>query len=430
MLRNEIIRIPAVTIIAVSLALVASVFWNLASTAPVHACSCVQPGTPTEELEKSSAVFAGRVLSVNHSYDPDSVSVSPNDRTTIGLEVSTVWKGTVFEKIYITTPPTGGSCGFTFVEGQDYIVYGYDSSYDDGGYSVGICSRTEVLSLALEDLEELGIGDAPRTGAGGPVPEQPQDSGLLRVEGGFDFENDAEGWVVEYADLPVDHDQQTFELDHGHRPLPDGLEGSGIYLQGHNRSADLFMFMKRQIDGLRPNTTYSVFVSVELATNVPAGLAGIGGSPGESVYVKGGASTVEPKAVEGENRHLRMNIDKGNQARSGEAMVVVGNLANSEVQGSEYRIKTLDNQNMPVTVAIDNEGRVWLIVGTDSGFEGLSTIYYSYISYTLSAVEPPSTGGYIPPAWTLTSAAAVGGTLALTGLALMVGRTRRSADAK
>ena len=58
----------------------------------------------------------------------------------------------------------------------------------------------------------------------------------------YDFGSDAEGWTFGFADLPVDFDQSIFELDHGHRPLPDGLEGSGVYVQGHNRSDDLFMF--------------------------------------------------------------------------------------------------------------------------------------------------------------------------------------------
>jgi len=37
-----------------------------------------------------------------------------------------------------------------------------------------------------------------------------------------------------------------------------------------------------------------------------------------------------------------------------------------------------------VSVDADDEGRVWLIVGTDSGFEGLSVLYYARISYTLA----------------------------------------------
>ena len=105
--------------------------------------------------------------------------------------------------------------------------------------------------------------------------------------------------------------------------------------------------------------------------------------------MKAGASAVEPTAAEGDNRHLRMNIDKGNQSRGGEAMVVIGNVANPEVQGREYRIKTLDNADLPLAVNTDAEGRVWLIVGTDSGFEGLTSLYYSRIDYQLSPVELP-----------------------------------------
>ena len=216
------------------------------------------------------------------------------------------------------------------------------------------------------------------------------------VEFTFDFETDAQGWTAGFADLPVNYDQSIYELAHEHSPLPDGPEGSGIYVQGHNRSDDLFMFLKRQVDGLRPNTEYAVSVSLDLATNVPAGLVGIGGSPGESVFVKAGASTPEPVAVENGNRHLRMNIDKGNQARGGESMVVLGNVAHPQVLGREYRIKTLDNLDIPLSVTADGEGRVWLIVGTDSGFEGLTSLYYARISYTMTPVQPPGSGGPTP----------------------------------
>ena len=194
----------------------------------------------------------------------------------------------------------------------------------------------------------------------------------------------------------------------------------GMYLQGHNRSDDLFMYLKTQIGGLRPNTTYTVSVSIDLATNVPSGSFGIGGSPGSSVFVKAGASAVEPTAAEGDNRHLRMNIDKGNQSQGGEAMVVLGNVAHPEVQGNEYRIKTLDNSDLPLAVNTDNEGRVWLIVGTDSGFEGLTSLYYSRIDYKLSPVELPRTGGYNLQTWTLAIGGGIGAAALVIGLGLLV----------
>ena len=198
----------------------------------------------------------------------------------------------------------------------------------------------------------------------------------------FWFEDDAEGWTAGFADLPVDFDPSIYELESGHRGLPDGLEGNGLYIQGHNRSDDLFMFFKKQVDGLEADTEYRAVLSLDLATNVPEGLVGIGGSPGESVYVKAGASTFEPVAMEDENGYFRMNIDKGNQSNGGRSMVVLGHVAHPEVTGEEYRIKPLDSS--PVTVMADAAGKLWLIVGTDSGFEGLSTLYYARIVCTLT----------------------------------------------
>lgn len=205
----------------------------------------------------------------------------------------------------------------------------------------------------------------------------------------FSFDHDAEGWVVDFADLPADYDQEIYELAGGYRALPEGLEGGGIYVQGHNRSDDLFMYLKRQVGGLQPNTAYEVSISLDLATNVPPGLVGIGGSPGESVFVKAGASAIEPASTADGSGHLRMNIDKGNQSRGGAAMVVLGNIAHPDASRDAYAIKTLTNADEPLTVTTDGEGRLWLIVGTDSGFEGFTTLYYARIAYTLTEVTPP-----------------------------------------
>lgn len=159
------------------IALMLSLVWFLASVEQANACKCAEPGSPTEELEKFDAVFSGRVFLVLHSYDPAAKSVTPEDRSTIGFAVSTVWKGTVHETMYVTTPPTGGSCGYTFVEGEEYIVYASDSHYGDDSYTASICSRTALLSEAQADLDALGEGEAPQSGTKGPAPEDTQ-SGL------------------------------------------------------------------------------------------------------------------------------------------------------------------------------------------------------------------------------------------------------------
>jgi hypothetical protein len=81
---------------------------------------------------------------------------------------------------------------------------------------------------------------------------------------------------------------------------------------------------------------------------------------------------------------LRMNIDKGNQANSGEDMIVIGNIASPDASGDgEFVIKMLDSAGIAFEATTDNEGKLWLIVGSDSGFEGLTQLYYSEISASL-----------------------------------------------
>lgn len=208
--------------------------------------------------------------------------------------------------------------------------------------------------------------------------------------------NDGVNWNGGFADLPVDG-QDIYELSFDNDALIEGLEGAGkaVFISGHNRSDDLFMFIKRQlttVDGLEPNTTYSIQIETDLATNVPAGLAGIGGAPGESVFVKVGASTIEPQSLEedvkGETPYFRMNVDKGTQNDEGQNAVLVGNVAkvNSTDPGS-YEIKTLTNTDKPLYAATDDNGKMWIFVGTDSGFEGKTDLYYTRVHVTLTPWE-------------------------------------------
>ena len=227
-----------------------------------------------------------------------------------------------------------------------------------------------------------------------PEPEAPDESGETPepgadlVEFDFSFETGADGWVVDFADLPEDYDQSIFELDGGHQALPDGLDGAGIFVQGHNRSDDLFMYLRRRVDGLTPAVSYTVSATVDLATNAALASVGIGGSPGSSVFVKAGASTAEPEAAPDSTGHLRMNIDKGNQSQGGSQMAVLGTVGHPDIVGDEFRLKTLDSMDRPVVVKADDSGGAWLIVGTDSGFEGLTRLYYDRISFTLTPIEP------------------------------------------
>ena len=140
-------------------------------------------------------------------------------------------------------------------------------------------------------------------------------------------------------DYPPAH-EEIYELTSGHRALPPPLESrSGLFISGVNRSDDLFMFFRGPIAGLTPGATYAVEVSLEIATSTPSGCVGVGGAPGESVWIKAGMTAEEPLAVL-DDSYLRMNIDIGNQSNSGAQAVVLGNVANSRVVRAVPRMGT------------------------------------------------------------------------------------------
>ncbi|MFI5343027.1 MAG: hypothetical protein ACHQUC_02275 [Chlamydiales bacterium] len=208
----------------------------------------------------------------------------------------------------------------------------------------------------------------------------------------FNFNANEQNWVGDFADYPVG-DETFFELEFGRAVLPNPIPLSnevlenGLYLSGNNHSDDLFMFVKRQVEGLEPNTFYALTFNVILESNIPPGRIGIGGSPGESVYVKVGGSALEPQKI-GIRGYYQMNVDKGNQSTGGEEALVVGNLANVHVDREDPRFEPITYVNStPLRVKTDPEGRLWLFLGTDSGFEG-PTLFY-IVSIAVNAEPIP-----------------------------------------
>jgi len=209
----------------------------------------------------------------------------------------------------------------------------------------------------------------------------------------FQFTTGTHGWTTGFADYPVG-EEQAYELVAKHEKLPAPLDQSrrGIMLSGNNHSDDLFMFLKRQLTGLKPETEYDIAISVEFATNAAQGCFGVGGSEGESVVIKAGASAVEPDTVvrsEGEVNMVRFNLDKGNQLEPGADAIVLGNIANSSADcgNAPYELKTLDSGDQELTAKTDANGRLWLFVGSESGFEATTTLYYTRIRAELTPRE-------------------------------------------
>lgn len=108
-------------------------------------------------------------------------------------------------------------------------------------------------------------------------------------------------------------------------PSPLDTTRKSLILESMNRSDDAFMFIKKKITGLEPNKEYSLLFEIELASRYGTNSVGIGGSPGGSVYLKAGATSVEP-VKELKAGFYSLNVDKGAQNNDGTAAILLGNI--------------------------------------------------------------------------------------------------------
>lgn len=207
------------------------------------------------------------------------------------------------------------------------------------------------------------------------------------LERRFTFATDTAGWTSVFADYDTDADttDDGMALTFDRRPLPDEVpDGYGLFLSGRNSSDDLFMGLRRPLTDLQPNTRYDLTVEVTLASAAPSNCVGIGGAPGEAVWVKAGGAATKPKRIADDSGRYRLSVNKGGQSQGGDAARVLGNAANGieNCHDSPYRlIKRKMDPPLPVTTTDD--GKLWLLVGTDSGFEGTTSLYYDAIRVVL-----------------------------------------------
>ncbi len=200
----------------------------------------------------------------------------------------------------------------------------------------------------------------------------------------FDFSRSVAGWTIGQADYgPV---TAPTDVIGEARPLPAPLTGSGLLLSGTNNSDDLLLYATTRMPDLAPGATYRVAATVAFATDVPTGCAGVGGSPGESVWVIVGAATTEPRTVF-DGRDYRVNLQRGNQSAGGPQGGPLGTIANTVPNCGPRRWETKQLASpdaVPGTVTADPQGTAWLLVGMDSGFESLSRIYLQRVTVTLT----------------------------------------------
>ena len=147
----------------------------------------------------------------------------------------------------------------------------------------------------------------------------------------FDFATGAQGFVGGFAAYPTNYNPGSHLLTADHRLRPANLGGApALCISGLNRSDDLFMFWKKKLAGLLPSTRVLLTLELEFASKYRTGLFGIGGAPGDGVYLKTVVTSFEPVAVvPSGSTQSRMNLDKGNQSVGGQDMLESMTLASA-----------------------------------------------------------------------------------------------------
>jgi len=200
--------------------------------------------------------------------------------------------------------------------------------------------------------------------------------------------NPPDGWSAVFAEYP-DGENEFYELNSGIKNLPEPLDQAkkAFMLSGNNHSDALQMWLVKQLSGLAPESKYSIETEVELASKYPDGSVGIGGSPGNSVYLVSKFATqgytLEKGKTEGEN--IKLVLKKVEAVHESVMEIDLGDVS---INSDQYVYKLITRKKSSDTnvVITDKDGKLWTVVGTWSGFEGISSLYYTRIKFTLTKI--------------------------------------------
>jgi len=138
-MREESVPLSLIFVIIAGLILI------IPNTDSAFACQCVLPFNAQDELNRSTAVFAGKVTEIHED--------ELGNRYEIAFHVERSWKGVSGEAVTIFTALESAACGYTFEADEKYLVYAYEN---EGSLYTTICNRTALLADAQGDLNVLG----------------------------------------------------------------------------------------------------------------------------------------------------------------------------------------------------------------------------------------------------------------------------------
>jgi hypothetical protein len=134
------------------------IFAILCTARPASACTCADLGSLTDEYHHSSAVFVGRIVSLQISSKL--INGERIESMIATFDVERRWKGPTFRRLRVQTCGTQAlvcTCGFDFQLGQRYVVFA-----DGKPFQTSSCNRNAILP-------QLPQGEAAKIRAAGGV---------------------------------------------------------------------------------------------------------------------------------------------------------------------------------------------------------------------------------------------------------------------
>lgn len=214
------------------------------------------------------------------------------------------------------------------------------------------------------------------------------------------FESGSAGLLPAFCDYSLgseEHSVHSLDFLAEVRKLPKEVEVPGkdrnaYYIQSFNSPDDIFMYLKgvlTRADGVLPNKDYKLAFQIDFASDA-TDCPGSGGSP-SSVWLKAGGSAIEPIPVllpDDPHSYLSINVDKGHQMEGGKNLGLIGSIWNGQQCGEEPRYILLRREYEHPFPIRSSAGQVlWFAVGTESGFEALTGIYYHSITVTAELLD-------------------------------------------
>lgn len=190
-----------------------------------------------------------------------------------------------------------------------------------------------------------------------------------------DFNSGIDGWATGTADYT--ESTKPTEVVFAAKPLPAPLSGKGFYLSSRNNSDDVLTYVKRQVGGFVPGARYALNFELRYVTDAANGCMGVGGSRGEGIWMVAAASTNDIVLVtDPASGYQHLNIDRGNQASSGKQGKVLGTQGADGLNcaGGVFAAQVRKSSEA-IEVQADQDGKLWVMLGADSGFESANAVY-------------------------------------------------------